>query len=305
MAFGYGKLILLGEHSVVYGRPAIAVALPRGAEAQAEAADRARLEVQPWGVVVDAAIPESDPPREMLRQAFAALLAGYPQQPAVAVRARLALPAGAGLGGSAALSVAVLRAIDEHLGQCRTASAVATAALAAEHVFHGNPSGIDTSVAAGGRAVLFRKGHPLEALSLRHPITLVVGDSGSASSTRDTVASVARQHAQNPAKLEAIFDGIEALVTNARSALQNGESSRLGQLMSLNQKLLSTMLLSTSQLEEMCQAAEKAGALGAKLTGAGGGGCMIAVVEHTRQAAAIVAALEALGRRAFLVEVGG
>ena len=172
-------------------------------------------------------------------------------------------------------------------------------------MFHGNPSGIDTSVAASGRAVLYRKGHPPEALSLRHPINLVVGDTGSASSTRDTVASVARQHAQNPAKIEEIFDGIEALVVNARSALQTGEGSRLGQLMSLNQKLLSTMLLSTSQLEEMCQAAEKAGALGAKLTGGGGGGCMIALVEHAPQAAAIVAALEALGRRAFPVEVGG
>jgi mevalonate kinase len=305
MAFGHGKLILLGEHSVVYGRPAIAVALPQGAEAHAEAADRARLEVQPWGVVVDAAIAEPDPQREMLRQAFAALLAGFQQPPAVAVRARLALPVGAGLGGSAALSVAIVRAIDEHLGKYRSAPEVASHALAAERVFHGNPSGIDTSVAASGRAVLYRKGHPLEALSLRHTLNLVVGDTGSASSTRDTVASVARQHAQNPAKIEEIFDGIEALVVNARSALQAGESSRLGQLMSLNQKLLSTMLLSTSQLEEMCQAAERAGALGAKLTGGGGGGCMIALVEHAPQAAAIVAALEALGRRAFPVEVGG
>lgn len=304
MAFGHGKLILLGEHSVVYGRPAIAVALPQGAEAHAEAADRARLAVEPWGVVVDAATPERDPQREMLRQAFAALLASYESPPAVAVRARLALPVGAGLGGSAALSVAIVRAIDEHLGQHRAASEVAAAALSAERVFHGNPSGIDTSVAASGKAVLFRKGQPLEPLELRHPLKLVVGDTGCASSTRDTVASVARQHAQNPAKLEQIFDGIEALVTNARSALQAGESSRLGQLMSLNQKLLNTMLLSTSQLEEMCQAAEKAGSLGAKLTGGGGGGCMIALVEHASQAAAIVAALEALGRGAFLVEVG-
>jgi mevalonate kinase len=303
MAFGHGKLILLGEHSVVYGRPAIAIALPQGAEAQAEVADRARLEVQPWGVAIEAGRPESDPQREMLRQAFTALLDGYPQPPAVAVRARMGLPVGAGLGGSAALSVAIVRAIDEHLGRSRAAHSVAAAALAAERVFHGNPSGIDTSVAASGKPVLYRKGEPLEALELRHTLRLVVGDTGVPASTRETVASVARQHAQNPAKIEQIFDGIDALVINARSALQAGENGRLGQLMTLNHKLLSTMLLSTSQLEEMCQAAERAGSPGAKLTGGGGGGCMIALAADAPQAAAIQAAIEAIGCRAFQVEV--
>jgi mevalonate kinase len=170
-------------------------------------------------------------------------------------------------------------------------------------VFHGNPSGIDSAMAAAGGVALYRKGQPLEALTLARKLTLVVGDSGAPSSTHETVASVARQHAQNPAKLDQIFEGIEALVMNAKAALQTGEAGRLGQLMTLNQKLLSAMLLSTTALEEMCHAAERAGALGAKLTGGGGGGCMIALVEHADQAAGVLEALQALGRQAFVTEV--
>lgn len=303
MAFGHGKLILLGEHSVVYGKPAVAVALPQGAEAQAEFAPEARLSVEPWGVDIDASVPQQEPRTEMLRNAFGALLDLYPERPKVHVRARLALPGSAGLGGSAALSVAVVRAIDGLLGIERGASEVGSAALAAERVFHGNPSGIDSAMAAAGGVALYRRGQPLEPLKLARKLTLVVGDSGAPSSTHETVASVARQHAQNSAKLEQIFDGIEALVLNAKTALQTGESWRLGQLMTLNQKLLSAMLLSTSGLEEMCRAAEKAGALGAKLTGGGGGGCMIALVEHADQAQNVLEALRALGKDAFVTEV--
>jgi len=304
MAFGHGKLILLGEHAVVYGRPALAAALPQGAEAVAEPADRARLEIAPWGVALDASEIQADERAEQLRQAFCALLDGYDPLPAFRVRVELSLPGGAGLGGSAALSVAIVRALDAALGRQRDAPAVAEAALAAERVFHGNPSGIDSALAASGGVALYRKGSPLESVRLGRKLTLVVGHSGEQGSTRETVASVARQHARNPAKLDQIFDGIEALVTNGRSALQTGELWRLGQLMILNQKLLSSMMLSTSRLSEMCQAAEQAGALGAKLTGGGGGGCMIALCEHAAAAERVQHALEAIGREAFIAELG-
>jgi mevalonate kinase len=307
MAFGYGKLILLGEHGVVYGRPALAAALLRGADALAEPAARSRLEVEPWGVAFDADATQADPRSEMLRQAFCALLDGYLEsygrRPALRVRARMSLPGGAGLGGSAALSVAIVRALDAVLGIERDAAAVAEAALAAESVFHGNPSGVDTALAASGGVALYRKGQPLEPLELGCALTLCVGHSGEPGSTRETVASVGRQHARNPAKVEQIFDGMEAIVMNGKSALQRGETSRFGQLMTLNQKLLNTLLLSTARLEEMCQVAEQAGALGAKLTGGGGGGCMIALCENVAQAEAVTVALVALGREAFIAEV--
>ena len=132
---------------------------------------------------------------------------------------------------------------------------------------------------------------------------LAPGDSGEPGSTKQTVASVAQQHARNPRKLDEIFDGMEALVLNAKSALETGELARLGQLMSLNQKLLNTLMLSTPRLEAMCSAAEQGGALGAKLTGGGGGGCMIALCAGPELAGPVLAAVRALGRDAFLAEV--
>jgi mevalonate kinase len=304
---GNGKLILLGEHSVVYGRPALAASLSAGAHAAAEPWPNPRLEIETWGVSIDADVAHDDARTEMLRQAFCALLDGYVEthgkRPALRVRARLSLPGNAGLGGSAALSVAIVRAIDGVLGQARDANAVADAALAAERVFHGNPSGVDTAMAAASGVALYRKGQALEPVALRRKLTLVVGHSGEPGSTHDTVASVGRQHARDPRKLEQIFDGMQAIVHNGKTALETGELWRLGQLMTLNQKLLNTLLLSTSRLEEMCQVAEREGALGAKLTGGGGGGCMIALCETAEQAQPVRAALAALDRETFIAEV--
>ena len=302
---GNGKLILLGEHAVVYGRPALAASLPHGAEASAEPAAEPRLEVETWQLAFGADEAQADERAEQLRRAFCALLDGYPQRPQLHVRARMLLPAGAGLGGSAALSVAIVRAIDAALGMQRDAAGVAEAALAAERVFHGNPSGVDTAMAAGSGVALYRKGQPLEAIQVARKLTLVVGHSGEPGMTLETVAAVARQYERDPRKLEQIWDGVEALVTNGKSALQSGELWRFGQLMTLNQKLLNGLMLSTTRLEEMCQAADKAGELGAERTGGGGGGCMIALCEGAAQAQAVQSALTALGCEAFIAEVGG
>lgn len=304
MAVGNGKLILLGEHGVVHGRAAIAAALPRGAEAFAEPAAKTRLEVAPWGLAFDADAQQQDARAEMLRRAFGALLDAYDTRPALCVQATMLLPAGAGLGGSAALSVAIVRAIDAALGIGRDNEATAAAALVAERVFHGNPSGIDTAMASSGGVARFRKGQPLEPLVVGRKLHLVVAHSGEQGSTYETVASVGRQYARDPDRLDEVFDAIEALVINAKSALANGELGRLGQLMTLNHKLLNTMLLSTPRLEEMCSAAEGAGALGAKLTGGGGGGCMIALCEHAEAASSVQRALSELGRESFVAEVG-
>jgi mevalonate kinase len=305
MAFGCGKVILLGEHSVVYGRPALAASLASmGAEAQAEPWANARLEVEPWGVAFDVEHDVEDEPDDPMQRAFRKLLAGYGEPwPRARVRVRMSIPGAAGLGGSAALSVAVVRALDALRGSLRAPEAVAAAALAAEYVFHGTPSGIDTAMAAGSGAALFRKGQPLEKVALERPLTLVIGHSGEVGQTKITVGSVKQQHDRDPKKVGEIFDAIEALVMNARSALQLGDVADLGKLMSENQRLLNTLLLSTSRLEEMCKAAESAGALGAKLTGGGGGGCMIALCAGPELAGPVLEALRALGRDAFLVQV--
>jgi mevalonate kinase len=307
-----GKVILFGEHGVVYGRPALAAGLTTGATAEliheAGALTTARLTVDPWGVTVDAIEPgaadhDSKVPAHQLAHALGAIAGAYAQPPALHVRVTMELPSGAGLGGSAALSVAIVKAFDQELGIERTPSEIADIALRAERVFHGNPSGVDTAMAAAGGVAVYRKGQPLERVKIKQPITLVVGHSGEPGMTKETVASVARQHAQRPDKVEQIFAGMEAIVKNGQTALERGELDALGQLMELNQKLLVTLVLSTPRLEEMCTAAVMAGALGAKLTGGGGGGCMIALVRDAESAQIVKAALESLGREAFVTMV--
>jgi mevalonate kinase len=313
---GHGKVILLGEHSVVYGRPAISAGLGRGCAARAErgqhgAADT--LSVAPWGVSVSATQAESDPDREQLRRGFAVLcealdarwhaLGRALPRPSVSVQATMEIPGGAGLGGSAALSVAVVRAIDAAFDTPQEPDALVAASIAWERVFHGNPSGVDSAMAVHGGLARYVRGQPLTHVRGAVPLRIVVANSGEHGSTKATVASVARQHASDPAKAEQIFDAIAALVNNAQSALEAGEHTRLGQLMDLNQQLLNSLLLSTTKLEQMCSIARASGALGAKLTGGGGGGCMIALASDVTTSERIARALSDAGYAAFAVEV--
>jgi mevalonate kinase len=296
MGFGRGKIILLGEHAVVHGCPAIAVGIERGVTAEAKVADRDLLTLAPWNLTL-APDPDGDEP---LERAFASVLALYPERPALDVDARVELPAGAGLGCSAAIGVAVLDAIDALLGVERSREDLAEAALSWERVFHGNPSGIDNTMSAIGGVAVYRRGEPLEPLRSNKPIHLVVGYSGESSSTKEMVASVARQLEDDPDRVNKAFEGIEVLVRNARFAIEAGDHVALGQLLDLNHTILRSLMLCTSKLDEMCQLARRSGALGAKMTGAGGGGCMFALAPKQDEALRL---RDVLGEGAFVAEV--
>ena len=299
-AFGRGKIILLGEHAVVYGVPALAAGIGRGVWARATPADASVMAIAPWGIEVR---PDGD---EDLARALAALLAEHPDHgelPPLRIEVEVELPAGAGLGCSAALGVAVLRAIDAAVGRAPSDAEVAERSLAWERVFHGNPSGIDNTVAAHGGIVLFTRGAPLVTVTPKRPLLLVIGDSEESASTKAMVSEVRRQHDRDPARFQKTLDGIASLVQNARLAIEAGDLDDLGQLMNLDHTLLNTWMLSTAALEEMCAASRHAGAKGAKLTGSGGGGCMIALVEDDEVAERVREAIEATGHRAFAAEV--
>jgi mevalonate kinase len=298
---GHGKIILLGEHSVVYGRPALAAAIAQGCHATAARADESTLSVQPWGVRVFAQRAEEDPERELLRRAFAVVSESYGEK--LSVSASMEIPGGAGLGGSAALSVAVIRACDAALSVTHTLDEIIALSHAWESVFHGNPSGVDSAMAARGGVAVYRKGQPLVPHPIGAEFCFVVAHSGEHGSTKQMVASVARQHARDPDKANQVFDAIAAIVENGMRAIERGEREAFGQLMDLNQKLLSGLLLSTSTLEDMCKRAHEAGALGAKLTGGGGGGCMIALARDRTHAEELVRVLDGRGHAPFVVEV--
>lgn len=282
-AHAFGKVILLGEHAAVYGYPAIAAGIEPGVTARCHARGGAgaELSIQPWQLTVRTGDAEAlQGTHALLHRAFEALVENL-GAPAVGVRveAEAHLPPGGGLGSSAALGVAVARAIVPEAPLARIDEAVATF----EAVFHGNASGLDAAVAARGGLQYFRKtstGITTETIVPKRRVQLCIGHSGPGASTRTMVEGVARQRERNPAATDRTLVGIGELVKTARIALEDGDLDGLGKLLDLNQILLASLMVSTPDLERMCQLARAAGALGAKLTGAGGGGAVVALVPE-------------------------
>jgi len=332
---GYGKVILLGEHSVVHRRPALAASLARGSYAtvsevqwpsgiqagirdgvdlfpQEHVQERAmdELRVAPWGLRVLSGRPELNPDLELVRRAFFQLCqelrSRAPDRPALSVQAELEVPSGAGLGSSAALGVAVSRAMASALGLVHSEERVLAESLAWEGVFHGNPSGVDSAMAVGrGLSVYLRteQGPSLTPLRAAKPLPLVVCDSAESCSTKRMVARVAEQLAEDPARVEPIFDDIASLVRDAQLAIERGDLARLGSLFDRNHVRLAELGISTPKLDAICQLARAAGALGAKLTGGGGGGCAIALCEDISVGRHVADVLASQGHAAFVVEV--
>jgi mevalonate kinase len=274
MARAFGKVILLGEHAVVYGVPALALGLDRGARAEATPSERARIDIGEHGAEVGDG--------SELGRALAALLEALGAGPH-AVRVELELPPGSGLGASAALGVATARAVLDSLGvthdSVEGAERVSRAADAWERVYHGNPSGIDTAAAASPGCLLYTRGEGVERVRVGRAMPLVIALAGPPASTRSMVDSVARLRSRRPEIVNKAFEGIRALVTNARLCIEAGDLPGLGKLMDLNQMLLSGLMVSTEGIENACEIARSAGALGAKLTGAGGGGAVVALAD--------------------------
>jgi mevalonate kinase len=314
----FGKVILLGEHAVVYGVPAIVLGIDRGATARvmpsrspsAGSIDRpvshggcSELLLRADGGAQALSI-KSDGASDLAR-AFAALLGACGVTSPVHVEVETDLPAAAGLGCSAALGVAIVRALDASLDR-PTAPPNETIgrAMAWEKVFHGNPSGVDATAAARGGCLLYERTHGgvhLQDLKVGAPVHLAVGHSGIPSTTRAMVEHVAKLRERKPDLVAQSFGGIRSLVGNARLALEANDHVGLGRLMDLNQMLLSGLMLSTEEIEEMCRLAREAGALGAKLTGSGGGGCVIALAEKDPEL--ILARWEKAGFRSFATRV--
>ena len=291
-----GKVILLGEHAVVYGVPALAVGIERGVRATARLAPAgpSRLRVRGW----DLEVTEEDSERDLGRALRAIVEVSRPAR-ALAIEAEVDLPPGGGLGCSAAMGVAVARAIDP----AASSAVIAGRVMAWERVFHGNPSGVDATVSAHGGCVLFEKGLDTEPVRAASALTLCVGHTGTASSTKSMVEAVSRMRARRPEVVEKAFEGIRALVRNARLAIEAGDRFALGRLMDLNQMILSGLFVSTPEIEQMCGLARAAGAHGAKLTGAGGGGCVVALVSGSAGADGVLEAWRSAGFEAFATRV--
>lgn len=299
------KLILCGEHAVVYRRPAIALPL---------ASVRATATITPGhrgsGIVIEApdlgrtwtlASRPDDPLSGLVRSLLAHIGAAEPD---IALRLASQIPIASGMGSGAAIATALVRAISSYLGHPLEPATIASLVYASEQRYHGTPSGIDNTVVAYEQAIWFVRGQStphapapaplIERLTISRPFTLIVGDTGIRSATRLPVGEVRRRWQANPTSYEAIFDQVAEVSTMVRACLANGTIEPLGSLLNHNQALLEALGVSSPELERLIAAARSAGALGAKLSGAGWGGVMVALVNAERHEA-VARALSAAG----------
>jgi len=303
LAAGHGKIILLGEHAVVYGRHAIAAPVPLAIQSQIEdIKEGVEIMIPRWGVE-QTLHPHARNPQSF-DQPFALILDKLDlADRAMRITVFANVPRAMGLGGSAAIAVSIIRAMDRHFTLGLEDEEVNRLAFECEKVAHGTPSGIDNTMATYGELLLYRKDDPpvVKRLKTPRPITMVIGMSGVESLTAKMVAGVRRAWERNPVLYERIFDGIDDLSRQGARAIQSHDLEHLGEVMNVCQGLLNSLQVSSWEIEEMIQIARNNGALGAKLTGGGGGGSIIALCPDN--AAAVTGALENSGYQAMEVVI--
>jgi mevalonate kinase len=283
MTMGYapGKVILFGEHAVVYGRPAIAVPVT-DVQAQAsvepgEAGQGAVVRAPDLGreiTVREAA--DDDPLAQAVRSTLGAI--GSDLDPDLTIEVTSTIPIARGMGSGAAVSTAIVRALLTHLGHWRSSRTISELVYQTEVLYHGTPSGIDNTVVAFEKPVFFVKDEGWEVFWVDTPFLLAVADTGVESSTKAVVGNLRRRVEADPQRYEPLFDRVGKIAVAARDAIEGGTNEILGRLMDENHNLLQEMGVSCPELDCLVAAARDGGALGAKLSGAGWGGNMIALI---------------------------
>ena len=283
-----GKAILFGEHAVVYGRPAIAVPV---AQVQAEAT--VQRSGPGTGVVIRA--PDINWSGRLSEAAddnpLCAIVAGtlsrleVSSSPDITVHVTSTVPMACGMGSGTAVSVAIVRALARYFGIRLDTESISELTFEVEKIYHGTPSGIDNTVVTYGTPVYFVRGTTPERLRVGAPFQLVIGDTGICSPTHIAVGDVRQSWRSDPRTYEQIFDRIAEIARDARQMIERGRPDELGPLMNANQELLERIDVSCPELDTLVGAARAAGASGAKLSGAGRGGNVIALVTSATQAA--------------------
>jgi hydroxymethylglutaryl-CoA reductase len=308
-ACGHGKIILLGEHAVVYGSHAIAAPVPLAVRATAQDTNSGGVDmlIPRWGVEYRL---HRDPAHRDSFQRSLGIIFDQLELTERSVRIEVFpnVPRAMGLGGSAAMAVAVIRALDQHYQLGLRDDEINALAFRCEEVAHGSASGIDNTVATYGKLLLYKRAAQkgdaptMRDLKLAKRIPLVIGISGKESLTAVTVGKVRNAWQRNPALYDGIFQQIDGLTLQGVEAMQQYDLERLGDLMNICHGLLNALRVSSWEVEELVQIAREHGALGAKLTGGGGGGSIVALCPQNKEK--VAAAMRDAGYQAMEVEIG-
>ena len=300
-----GKIILFGEHAVVYGQPALAVPVTQvQAEVRIEKIFSPGIRINAPNIQLNEkldALAPSHPLAATVRNTLAALEVDSLSSVTVLVRSNI--PVAAGLGSGAAVSVAIIRALAMYLKKDLTDEQVSALAFESEKLYHGTPSGIDNTVVTYAKPVYFVKGQPIEILRVKKPFTIVIGDTGIPASTKESVRDVRVQQHKNPDRYETLFATIGSIAKTARQLIESGMPESFGPLMDENHALLRNLKVSSPELDQLVEAARAAGALGAKMSGGGRGGNMIALVPAGKSGAVARSLKEAGATNTIITKV--
>lgn len=304
---GYGKVILFGEQFVVYGIPAIASALDLKIQAEIIPHEKTTVADDLLSGRKVTYRKDSAPILDLiliLQRQF-----NLPEEEHFYIKLKSNVPRCGGLGSSAALVVALARAFSEYLHRNLVDDEINQIAYEAEKYFHKTPSGVDNTVATYGGLLWFKRSldsRPdyIERLALKKPVEIVLGNTGVTRDTGDVVEGVRRRKDRNPAKYATIFSKAESLVHDARDALLKNNLDEVGFLMNLNHRLLQEIEVSCGELDLLCKTALENGALGAKLTGAGGGGFTVALTPGKKLQNTVAKAVEKEGFEAIRTSIG-
>ncbi len=304
---GFGKVILFGEHFVVHGVPGIVSAIDSATDAEVTQTGNELVikdeRKSAKGYAEEKRLQQIESIERMLKKM------GLDPKLPLNIWVGGTLPGFSGLGASAASSVAIARAIAEELSLKLTNEQVNQIAYEAEKAYAGNPSGIDNTAATYGGLMWFKKnlaGGPatVERLGVRKPVEIVIGSTGKVANTKAMVAGVAERKNKYPEKYGQIFKQAENLTYAGRKALESYDLKKVGELMNENHRLLQEIEVSSMELDLLVDIARKNGAFGAKLTGGGGGGCMVALTPVEELQEKVAAAIEKEGYEVLRTKIG-
>jgi mevalonate kinase len=304
------KIILFGEHFVVYGSPAILASINRRITVTAKKSKDGKVTIKS-----DIASGEFDGSTfrlieganaratlEPLYYAARQALDDRKEKSGLEIEIKSDIPYGVGLGSSAAALVATIAAVESLLGKAEKKK-VCESAIEAEKIIHKNSSGADCFVSTFGGMMHYSKGDGFKKVEAKTRLFLVIGDTGIKHNTGDLVSSVRKLKEANQMAFSGLMSQSRDICNQALAALSNGNTEHLGMLMNENQLLLERLGVSHEKADDLIDVARRAGALGAKITGAGGGGAIIALAASKEDSEAIASAIKATGQGAFEVEI--
>lgn len=286
-----GKMILFGEHSVVYRGPAVVLAIDRRATVYARKRDDTKIFIDADNLGFSGYFDgdEYKPVRgrawrgrnlQALNVSARKTLEHLGMEGGVNLKVRSMIPIAAGLGSSAAICVATVAAVERLFEGGLETQEISNIAFEGETIIHGKPSGVDNNISAFGGAMSYDREEGIKRHTIQPSLPFIIGNTRKKRSTKKMVEGVAALKERNPNLMDEVIDSMSDISRKGLDALIRDDAQRMGDLMNINHGMLSGIGVSTMKLEILIHTARQNGALGAKLTGAGGGGCMIALADE-------------------------